>query len=377
MVKNQHKNKLVNYKDVISVGALIFSLQAFGEYQFSFESYNLSESFRIQELINDEPSSVNDGGVIYSQTRFTAGYEFSMNEQSDFSLAYLYRRDAQVKHSQGAADIYYLIANESEAGNESFKVDLDIAAFDAEGISLGYRFNPDLKTGIFHVNRLGFTLDIAESNNLFYGTLRSDVDYLNDNISGNADLDYYYGIDPVYNRDVRPAKGIFYGLNVDLAFTTENTRHTANIRDIYNLAIWKDAPHTRSQINTQRITGSRDDVTLEIRSLGSGREDFKTLYLRLEPRVFTSHTLYIDGHPNYLLDFNRMFDRTQVKVGAFISFVDIFLSGNNSADEGIGFKYSFTDNSGELAVIYGVVEPRCRSRGWPGSRCSPPTPASR
>jgi hypothetical protein len=145
-------------------------------------------------------------------------------------------------------------------------------------------------------------------------------------------------------------------LNVDLAFTTENTRHTANIRDIYNLATWKDAPHTRSQINTQRITGSRDDVTLEIRSLGSGREDFKTLYLRLEPRVFTSHTLYIDGHPNYLLDFNRMFDRTQVKVGAFISFVDIFLSGNNSADEGIGFKYSFTDNSGELAVIYGVVE---------------------
>lgn len=352
----QRENKFINYKYSVVVMLLALPFQVLGQYQLSFESYNFSESFYIQDLIDDNPSSVRDGRVIYSQSRFTAGYEFPINEIAGFSLAYLYRRDALLIHSQGAADIYYLTANESEAADESFKADLDITTFDAEGISVSYRLNLGLDTGAFHVDHLGITLDIAKTNHLFYATLRSNVDYKNKEISGNADLDYYYYTDPIYDRDVSPTQGLFYGVSADFSIETSTTRHEVDIRDIYNLSVWKDAPHTKSQLNTQRIAGTREDGTLEIMPLGSGKESYKSLYLKLAPRVFTSHMLFIKGHPNYQFELNRLFERTQIKVGALFPLLSESLFEGSTLRKGIGFKYSPTDDSGELTLIYDVAE---------------------
>lgn len=282
-----------------------------------FSSENYSESFSILDLYNDDPSFVKKGGSMYSHTEFSLNYRFTLtnSKQHSYSVGYFNRYDLQAQHSNGAAKLYYASNYNSEDEELALSLKLELNILSSQGLRLGYQwdFNENASWLVYLDIGQGEQLMTADVNGSLQQNLSSSSQV--SSLEGDVRLDYYYQNYPVYSRKVKPAKGQVLALSTQFDFNTEASRHSFLLKDLYFLARWPDAPHTANQINTQRVL-ARDDGSFNIRPLGSGREDFKSLDQRLVMRIFSAHELRnITRNDDIVIDINRVYLSDQIKVG--------------------------------------------------------------
>jgi hypothetical protein len=282
---------------------------------FSSESY--SESFSLLDLYEDDPSFVKKGASLYSHTELSMEYRFSFDQLKAHSylIGYFKRYDYQAKHSNGAAQLYFVSQHDTE--NETLALDLELKfdTLSSQGLRLGYQWD-------FHQNASWLVyFDLGQGDQL----LSANVDgYLEQNLSDSAQgdslagdirLDYYFQRDPIYSRSVNPAKGQVFAVSSQLDFNTDVSRHRILLKDLYFLASWPDAPYTQNEINSQRVQ-TRDDGSFNIRPLGSGRESFSSLDQTLAMRIYSQHELNNSwGEYDFVMDVNRIYLTNQVNLG--------------------------------------------------------------
>jgi hypothetical protein len=282
---------------------------------FSSESY--SESFSLLDLYEDDPSFVKKGRSLYSHTELNMEYRFSFDQLKAHSylIGYFKRYDYQARHSNGAAELYYVSQHEFEGEALALDLELKFDTLSSQGLRLGYQWN-------FNRNaRWLVYLDIGQSEQLMSanvdGYLEQDpTDSASGNsLAGDIYLDYYFQQDPIYSRSVNPAKGQVFAVSSQLDFNTDISRHHILLKDLYFLARWPNAPYTQNEINSQRVQ-TRDDGSFNIRPLGSGRESFSSLDQTLAMRIYSQHELNNSwGEYDFVMDVNRIYLTNQVNLG--------------------------------------------------------------
>lgn len=282
-----------------------------------FNTENYSESFSIVDLYRDHPSSLSKGSTIYSHSELNVSYHLRMEEAQKHSyfLGYFKRYDLQVEHSYDAARLYYLSRHPNK--NESISLDLSMKfnALSSQGLRLGYQwdFNESARWLLY--------ADIGQSDRLMSAKVSGNLEQNQrgsstaQSLSGDISLDYYYRNDPLYSRKVRPSIGQMLALSTQLDLSFDVSKHRFLFKDLYFSTRWPSAPHTENQINTQKVQ-KREDGSLNIRPLGSGKEDFKSLNQKLLTRIYTQHEIATPwGGNTLLLDLNRIYLNDQIKIG--------------------------------------------------------------
>lgn len=278
-----------------------------------FRTENYSESFSIIDLYDDNPSFVKKGEAIYSQSEFSIEYQLFLDDSYPYSflIGYFKRLDYQAKHSNGAAKLYY--SSHHDPGGESLSLDLELQfeGLLSQGVRLGYQweFSENSAWQIY--------FDIGQGEQLMSASVEGELHQEaaeENSLEGSVNLKYYFQNDPIYSRKVTPAKGQIFAISTQFDFNTNISRHRILLKDLYFLARWKNAPYTRNEINSQRVQ-ERDDGSLNIRPLGSGREYFKSLDQTLSMRGYSQHEFNYSWEYDVVLDINKLYLTEQVNLG--------------------------------------------------------------
>ncbi len=268
----------------ISVFIFCIFLGAFARAEFYLNSSAdlYSNSFYIRDLKNDKPGAFKQSeeqGISYGHTRFESGWR-----NKHFSIAYLDRKDLVLDYSRDAALIYFFENTKQDNIPERvYDYELSVNNSNAKGFALGY-FNA------FQDLNYKLQLDLAETTDLYDGDIQGKLDFQGDTLNGDAEIEYYYHRDLIFEREVKPSEGVMTALHIDLSYALEKSTHTLQLRDLYSLTRWESAPYSLINIDSNRVGERDENGKLEIRPLGSGIEDFRDHKQRLPMRAYLENS---------------------------------------------------------------------------------------
>lgn len=300
---------------------------------FQVDSENYSEAF----VYKDSNAAFRQPGEkLYSHMRVEAGVFLK-----GFSIGYLDRLDAIATFSKDAALLYAQSTNNSDEIDERvFNVKLNANRVRTQGLTASFKD----RVSIIDYK---VTLDLGKTTQLLYGSLKGQMDYRDDDLSGTAQLDYYYDTDLVYNRRNAPPEGFAVGLSLSFSLNFEDSTHKLKIKDAFYQAHWDKAPHTIANLNTERIGGTDENGKFIIRPLGSGKESFRELTQRLPARFYLENSWQAIDSFSGLFHLDYIIDSIWPKAGIGYQY------GNHKfewlygiEDISLGFNHHWKDNYG-------------------------------
>ncbi|CAA0092240.1 Uncharacterised protein [BD1-7 clade bacterium] len=306
----------------------------------SLESENYSDAFSVVDIYNDTPRSINNGSIIYTHSRAEAGLSFF----EWFSIAALGRFDGVANHSFDAAYIYYTnfkSDRELEERVYDYSIDTEIVS------SVGASFAVFHKINAFFLKA---TFDVGEAKNLTSGNLAGNLEVEDGVLQGQANLDYYYKNDVIFKRENESPRGLAYGLSFEFGFNSSISEHLLSIQDAFYVVQWDAAPHTRAQLDTDRIAGTNAEGKLVVRPLASGIENNPAYTQRLPVRWYLANTIAIYDHW-VILNVNYIANQAWPSLGYQWRIDDHKISLRYSTqDKSIAFDHQWSD-----AIAYGFA----------------------
>ncbi|SFC05762.1 hypothetical protein SAMN05660443_1362 [Marinospirillum celere] len=227
---------------------LVFSVNADDSWQLlvNHEIVAYSDTAALYQLASDwkeKPSS--QGRYAFRRDRFYLGAN-----RAGFSLGYLYRNDWYFKFSPATAYLVYLYNNNLPVPeDEVFGVDLEVQQLAAEGLQLAYQFELGaswlLQTNLQLLQGRAFQKGELEGQ---WGA-QEGADY-----QGWAELNYRYSKDRLLEHQASQPGGQGASVGLELHWQGDPFYLNLKVEDAWMIFKWYDAPYTRGELNTDRIS---------------------------------------------------------------------------------------------------------------------------
>ncbi len=304
------------------------------EFFFQLDSESYSESLAVHEIYQGEPSFVEEGELIYSNSLIELGYRFDHN----FSVSLFQRFDGIVQHSPDTAFIFFLSkADASDIPERDYAFYLEANTFSSQGVSFQWRYHP---AEWFAVS---FDTQVGQTRSLMLGEISGLLTYKDEQLSsGDAVIDYAYERDVLFERETAIPKGLQTAIAVNLFIRSVYGIHELQIDDAYHQVKWRSAPRTQASLDTDRITEVDESGKLEVNPLGSGREFFSDITQTLPARYYFKNSIFLNDKYQLLMDVNFIADEYWPILGM----------GMNLEHHQLQFRYSQRDNAARVNWNY-------------------------
>lgn len=215
-------------------------------YFFHVNSYSYSPAIPIEQIRNDlKGPPIKAGEFAFSSSYYQLGWQ-----SSHWQFSILERTDYYLQFSNATAELLYADKNNIPLENgEFFNINLKALHLSAKGLKSTYQFSPSQSI------KIAVSLAYLNAKNLYDGALSGEVMVAEDEIQGDAKLDYSYSRDVFFNRGSSNVTG--HGYTIDISgIWLINPRFTASllVRDLNNRIYWDNQYHTSATITSNTIS---------------------------------------------------------------------------------------------------------------------------
>lgn len=228
-----------------------------------------------------------------------------------FALGYLWREDYDLRFSEDAAELYWLTSNQASLPDDKrYNLDLRARHFQADGVRVAFRNHHSI-AALQLDYQVGYSRFRAQD--LIDGRLTGSAQTLDDSdYEYQADLNYHYSEDRLFEREVGELTGV--GQAVDLALQVHFQQHRVklSITDLYGIIDWEQAPYTEGTVDSDN---KRYDSSgyVRVNPTLSGYEGVTATYRqRLDARYESEYEYLFSNRLAAGMMLRRQYDKTFV-----------------------------------------------------------------
>ncbi len=245
-----------------------------------------SESFTLKQVLDDLKGGEKPASGNKAFMKLKAGVEYTDGQHG---YGVYVRREALVKHSQGAADFLYLDKNHyvfPDPGYFDIQIDVDDIHFQ----EYQYRYQWVLNERV----TLTPGISLIYADDLIKGRLNGHVSSANafsgQEFSWDASLDYYYREDLLLDRpNVTEPVGYGYTSHLRLGWQlSPGIDLTAQVQDIVSAIIWQDAPFTQARSQVNGALSLRQPAV-------AGRVGYERMVQTIDPHISVEASLFLQA----------------------------------------------------------------------------------
>lgn len=229
------------------IAALQFSATAEAIVYIETESIAVSESVDLESLLDGFQGDRLDasGQRIFSHNEVAIGAK-ATKWATEWDAAVVGRYDYFADYSTDTAALVFAYANSFDPAPGNYDVDLSLREIQSTGLRFG------ASSKLSEQFEIGSRIFLFQSRMLTNGRLNGSIS-LDQNalVSGQADLDYFYQEDLLFNREVNAPKG--QGISTDIFARWNATPRLAvnvELEDVWSMIEWNDAPRTVATADT-------------------------------------------------------------------------------------------------------------------------------
>ena len=248
---------------------------------FIMDSFSYSETVSIESTLHGwKGDDFHSGKRQWSWNWVELGVQYQ-----HWGLGLVKRYDYDLRFSKETSEFYWLVANKKDLSTGTqYDIDLQVNVLHSSGIRLSY-FN-SIKN--FFNYRIG--LAYLQADYMLDGQLKgnatadseSSLDY-----DFDANLDYHYIEDDLFDRVVDKPKGKGFALDVEFSYqVTPNIHWQFQVRDLLTRIYWWDSPYTLGKATSDRKEYD-DNGYVSFNPVLTGFERITDVYVqKLDPRWY-------------------------------------------------------------------------------------------
>lgn len=233
----------------------------------SAKTFTYTENMPVDAFSNDfEGDFPENGNFEFTHNKYQIGLGYK-----GFELSFFQRQDYYFRTIGDTFNLIYMDQNDWEFPlDEVFNIYLHVQKVEAEGIVLGYRFNPTADLDLY----LGGSY--FESQDVLYGQIEGQIWQTEERPFGDLIVDYIYTEEVLLDRPLTPpASGYGYGFDVALTWRLyDRLTFELLLEDIAGRIHWKHAPHTYAQMVSDRNRIDENGQPYKVPTL-QGKHDFQ------------------------------------------------------------------------------------------------------
>lgn len=230
----------------------------------SVDSFSYSDSFSLHQWSNGLEGSPPEGGEFaFSFNQLALG--FSLGSRA--SLSIFQRISYRFGYTPDTAELYYRKENGIPVEqNRTYDLELDVQHYEASGINVSYALLNDSN------KRFSLGLNYLNARTLTDGKIQGNLSATGNSFSGQADVDYNYTEDVLFDRPVMPSQGRGYSVDVEGFFKISPTLSVnGSLNDLWGRIYWDDITYTQAAINSNSIS-LNPNGTIQVQPILSGIE---------------------------------------------------------------------------------------------------------
>jgi hypothetical protein len=297
------------------------------------DSFSLSESVPISDAMGDWESTVREGDKAFTYNWAEAGATYKA-----FGLGYLTRYDYALKYSPETAEFYHLVKNKKSLPlDRQYELELAAKHTYSKGLRLSYyfQFNEQLEVTIGGSYLKGVRLTDGALRGIATAVAENDYDF-------NANVDYYYSEDVLFDRKVDTPDGVGYSID---SLINWRIRRDLNMRlaviDLIGRMYWSNAPNTTATATSATKEYDEDGYVIYKPTL-SGYETNRDFTQTLDPRINLQLNYSLDSRTDLVGQVSKFHPRAFYQIGGEYAF--------NAGNRG-QFLYMFETDAFSLGYI--------------------------
>ncbi|MCW8995798.1 MAG: hypothetical protein OQK77_08280 [Psychromonas sp.] len=288
-----------------------------------FQPYFIMDSFSYSETVSVESAlhgwkgdDFQSGERQWSWNWVELGVQYQ-----HWAVGLVQRYDYDLRFAKETAEFYWLVANKKELpGGRQYDLDLKVNALHSSGIRFSYSdslndsFN--YRVGIAYL-QANYMLDGQVKGNATADS-NSSLDY-----DFDAELDYHYTEDLLFDRSVDKPQGKGFALDVEFHYqVTPATYWQLQVRDLFTRIYWQSSPYTQGRATSDRKEYDEDGY-VSFNPVLTGYEGVSSTYVqRLEPRWYSKLSHQLTSNYALVLRGRYQYGHTLYSLGGSYQFND-------------------------------------------------------